>query len=163
MAEQPAPDGAKIAHAVERFGAWNVRCTDTQGATAKQCEVVQVATIKQADQDVTIMTFAVAPAAAVKGANEPAHSLTMLVPLNVLLSAGLSISVDDKPAAKLSYRNCNQSGCWVQSPLNTALLAQLSKGRSGSAKLDLVNGQTVNIRFSLDGLTAAMKKLNAAS
>ncbi len=162
MAQQSTA-GAEGAPAVERFGAWNVRCAAGQSAAAKQCEVVQVATIKQADQDVTIMTVAVAPAAAVKGANDPAHSLTMLVPLNVLLTAGLSISVDDKPAAKLSYRNCNQSGCWVQSPLNAALLAQLSKGRLGSAKLDLANGQTVNIRFSLDGLTAAMKKLNAAS
>lgn len=112
---------------------------------------------------VTVLTLAIAPdVAAAKKRGEtvaPALVLTMLVPLNVALPAGLSISADGKPIAKLAYRNCNQSGCWVQTSLQPTMLSALKKGRSGGAALSLVDGQEIDIRFSLTGLTAALAAL----
>jgi invasion protein IalB len=112
---------------------------------------------------VTVLTLAIAPdRIASKGRGEmasPSMILTMLVPLNVALPAGLSISADGKPITKLAYRNCNQSGCWVQTSLKRTMLSALKKGRTGGATLSLVDGQPIDIRFSLKGLSAALAAL----
>ena len=112
---------------------------------------------------VNVLTLAIAPAPEVttKSSKKPAPSLTLttLVPLNVALQAGLLISAEGKSVAKLAYRNCNQTGCFAEQSLEPAMLAALSKGTNGEASLRLVDGQDINIRFSLKGMKAALSAL----
>ncbi len=114
-------------------------------------------------KSVNVLTVAVAPTvkSAPKDDNKNAQplTLTVLVPLNVGLQAGLSISAEGKSVAKLAYRNCNQAGCWAELPLRPAMLSTLSKGSSGEASLRLVDGQDIKIRFSLKGFKAAVAAL----
>jgi len=110
---------------------------------------------------VLTLAIAAAPETTTKGSKKPARSLilTTLVPLNVALQAGLSISAEEKSVAKLAYRNCNQAGCWAEQSLEPAVLAALSKGTNGEASLRLIDGQDISIRFSLKGLKAALAAL----
>ncbi|MBX5050753.1 invasion associated locus B family protein [Rhizobium lentis] len=163
FAQAPAPAAqgqqqAQSARAIEsrKFDDWYYRCTPSAGAHA--CEVAQVAQVAKDGKNVSVLTLAIAvqPAAA-KG--KPRLMLTALLPLNVFLPSGLSIKVDGKPVAKLDYRNCNEAGCWAQQALDTKMTAALKKGAAAEGLVRLMNGQDVNIRFSLKGLKPALDEL----
>ncbi|MBB3289405.1 MULTISPECIES: invasion associated locus B family protein [Rhizobium] len=163
--QQPAPQAR-----VQKFDDWYYRCVDGKGADGSaitNCEVAQIATIKQGDQDVNVLTMAFAKAADApaasnkKAAKQPASDLvlTTLVPLNMYIPAGLGIDVADKPVVQLAYRNCNQAGCWAQQKLDGKMVAALTKAADGTGHVQMMNGQKVNIKFSLKGLPAALDAL----
>jgi invasion protein IalB len=155
---------------VTKFDDWYYRCVDGNAAdgTAKSsCEVAQIATVKQGDQTVNVLTLAFAKTAdgEQKSAkhNAPGLLLTTLVPLNVYLPAGLSIDAGDKPMMQLTYRNCNQAGCWAQQEITAKTLAALQKSADGVGHLQLMDGRTVNIKFSLKGLSPALDAMNKSA
>lgn len=149
----------------ERFDDWTYRCGDLaagDGKTVRQCEVVQVARVKQGEKDVDILTLAFArmtPASDAPAGKADNLLLTALVPLNVHLGSGFRIDADNAAVLNAAYRNCNQAGCWVAAEVEPAMIAALEKGQTGNAHLRLMTGQGVNVKFSLKGLTAALKAL----
>lgn len=155
---QPAP-----AMKSQKFDDWYYRCTGLAGT--ETCEVAQVAQVAKDGKPVNILTLAIAASPAGSAGRgkgdkgKPRLMLTALLPLNVFLPSGLSIKADGKPVAKLEYRNCNQSGCWAQQALDTKTAAALKKGSSAEGLVRLMNGQDVNIRFSLKGLKPALDEL----
>jgi len=150
-AVQPAP-----AVTSRKFDDWYYRCTGAE------CEVAQVAQIAKDGKNVNILTLAIASSPA--GTAEKGKTrltLTALLPLNVSLPSGLAIKADGKPVAKLAYRNCNQAGCWAQLALDTKTTSALRKGAAAEGLVRLMNGQDVNIRFSLKGLKPALDELQS--
>ncbi|MBE0560734.1 invasion associated locus B family protein [Brucella anthropi] len=151
-----------------RFDDWYYRCTDVKvsdGKSVAQCEVAQIAQVKQGDQDVNVLTLAIAKTAPEAG-KKPSDNdllLTVLVPLNVVLPIGLGLAADGKDVVTIPYRNCNQSGCWAQQKLDGKMLTALQKGSAGEARLRLMNGQNINLKFSLKGLTKALAELQKPS
>lgn len=147
-----------------RFDDWFYRCVDVKAADGKalqQCEVVQVAQVKQGDEDVNVLTLAIAKTAPEAG-KKPSDNdllLTALVPLNVVLPIGLGFAADGKDVVTVPYRNCNQAGCWAQQKLDGKMLTALQKGSTAEARLRLMNGQNINLKFSLKGLTRALAEL----
>ncbi|UWU23053.1 invasion associated locus B family protein [Rhizobium sp. CB3060] len=166
--QQPAPQAR-----VQKFDDWYYRCVDgkaADGSAATHCEVAQIATVKQGDQDVNILTLAIAKADAPDAPKQqstklPAGDLvlTALVPLNMYIPAGLGIDAGDKPVVQLAYRNCNQAGCWSQQKLDGKMVAALTKVSDGTGHVQMMNGQKVNIKFSLKGLPAALDALQKAA
>ncbi|WP_184375761.1 invasion associated locus B family protein [Rhizobium sp. BK619] len=159
-----APTQSAPALKSQKFDDWYYRCTGAAGAEA--CEVAQVAEVTKDGKPVNILTLAIsAPPAAPsdKDKGKPRLMLTALLPLNVFLPAGLSIKADGKPVAKLDYRNCNQTGCWAQLALDTKMTAALKKGAAAEGLVRLMNGQDVNIRFSLKGLKPALDELQSVA
>ncbi|PST17595.1 invasion-associated locus B family protein [Mesorhizobium plurifarium] len=160
-----APAAAFSEAAARRFDDWHHRCagvTVAEGKTITQCEVVQVARVKQGEEEVNVLTLAFAKADPNKAGKKDAGGLmlTALVPLNVYLPAGFGVDADGKQVADLVYRNCNQAGCFAEKRLAPAAITALSKGANGAARLKLMNGQNVAITFSLKGLTAALVELD---
>jgi len=157
---------AKTAPPVQstRFDDWYYRCADVKAADGKsisQCEVAQIAQVKQGQQDVNVLTLAIAKTAP-KDGKQSTHNdllLTALVPLNVVLPIGLGFAADGKDVVTVPYRNCNQAGCWAQQKLDSKMLSALRKGSAGEARLRLMNGQNINLKFSLKGLTKALAEL----
>lgn len=151
-----------------RFDDWYFRCVDVKASDGKsvaQCEVAQIAQVKQGDQDVNVLTLAIAKTAPEAG-KKPSDKdllLTALVPLNVVLPVGLGIAADGKNVVTIPYRNCNQAGCWAQQKLDGKMLAALQKGSTAEARLRLMNGQNINLKFSLKGLTRAIAELQKSS
>lgn len=147
-----------------RFDDWYFRCVDVKAADGKavqQCEVAQIAQVKQGDQDVNVLTLAIAKTAPEAG-KKPSDKdllLTALVPLNVVLPIGLGLAADGRDVVTIPYRNCNQAGCWAQQKLDGKMLTTLQKGGAGEARLRLMNGQNINLNFSLKGLTKALAEL----
>lgn len=147
-----------------RFDDWYYRCAEVKAADGKavsQCEVAQIAQVKQGEENVNVLTLAIAKTAAEVGKKPSGNELllTALVPLNVVLPIGLGLAADSKDVVTIPYRNCNQAGCWAQQKLDGKMLASLQKGSAGEARLRLMNGQNINLKFSLKGLTKALAEL----
>jgi invasion protein IalB len=147
-----------------RFDDWYYRCAEVKaadGKTVPQCEVAQIAQVKQGEENVNILTLAIAKAAPEAGKKPSGNELllTALVPLNVVLPIGLGLAADSKDVVTIPYRNCNQAGCWAQQNLDQKMLTALQKGSAGEARLRLMNGQNINLKFSLKGLTKALAEL----
>jgi invasion protein IalB len=148
----------------QKFDDWYLRCS---GESPKQaCEVAQVAQVPKDGKSVNVLTLAVSPATD-GGAKEKKSPtglvLTALLPLNVFLPAGFVIRSKDKAVAALEYRNCNEAGCWARLPLEPRTLALLGKADSAEGDVRLMDGQNVNIRFSLKGLKPALETLQSKS
>lgn len=161
---QKATVGTGVAATItsQRFEDWSLRCASPNvagGRDTSQCEVAQVAQVKRGEQLVTVLTLAIAKTPAASGGSATELSLTALVPLNVFLPAGLGLEAGGHPITQLAYRNCNASGCWAQQKLEPAMAAAFQKSAAGTARLRLMNGQTVTVGFSLKGITAALKQL----
>lgn len=169
---QPAPSSAAApapaapAMKSTKFDDWYFRCVDVKVAddkTVPSCEVAQISQVKQNGQDVNVLTLAIARTAPLADGTgkqqKPDLLLTALVPLNVFLPAGFGIATNDQPVLQIAYRNCNQAGCWAQVKLDAKMLTALQKAAEGTGSLSLMNGQNVNIKFSLKGLTAALNEL----
>ncbi|MFC7067701.1 invasion associated locus B family protein [Brucella rhizosphaerae] len=147
-----------------RFDDWYYRCAEVKAADGKalsQCEVAQIAQVKQGEENVNVLTLAIAKAAPEAGKKPSGNELllTALVPLNVVLPIGLGLAADGKDVVTIPYRNCNQAGCWAQQKLDQKMLTALQKGSAGEARLRLMNGQNINLKFSLKGLTKALAEL----
>lgn len=149
----------------QKFDDWYYRCTGSEGAEA--CEVAQVAQVVKDGKNVNVLTLAISIASGDsqrKGEKGKSRLvLTVLLPLNVFLPSGLSIKADGKPVVKLDYRNCNEAGCWAQQALDTKTTTALKKGATAEGLVRLMNGQDVNIRFSLKGLQPALDELQSIS
>lgn len=167
-AATPAQPVTGSAPRVSQFGDWYYRCVDVTASddkTVQQCEVAQVAQVRQGGENISVLTLAIAKTAPEPG-KEPSTNdllLTALVPLNVVLPIGLGLSADGRDIVAVPYRNCNQAGCWAQQKLDAKMLDALKKGATGEAHLRLMNGQNINLRFSLKGLTKALAELQKPS
>jgi len=154
---------ADLTPEVQQFGDWFYRCVPFRLAgrdePVKQCEVAQIQRVKQGEDVVTVLSVAIALTASEKEGQKPDFLMTSVAPLNVLLGDGLSYSVAGKQVLETPYRNCTQVGCWAQQRMDVASLSAFRKGVEGEGHFRLVNGQRVNIKFSLKGLTAALEAL----
>lgn len=160
FAQSPVPAEQAPAIKSQKFDDWYYRCMGSEGAEA--CEVAQVAQIAKDGKPVNVLTLAISAPPADKGdKGRPRLVLTALLPLNVFLPSGLSIKADGRSVAKLDYRNCNQTGCWAQLALDSKTAAALKKGATAEGLVRLMNGQDVNIRFSLKGLKPALDQLQS--
>jgi invasion protein IalB len=145
--------------ASERFDDWFYRCVDNEKGKDKQparCEAVQIAQTKEGDKAINLLTISLSELTQEKKKDTV---LTVLAPLNVFLPAGLELSVDGGKPVTLQYRNCNNAGCWLQHIIDEKTLLHLTSGKSGLAKIRLINGQNLNIKFSLKGLKGALHAL----
>ena len=82
--------------------------------------------------------------------------LTALVPLNAVLPIDFGFAANGKNVVTIPYRNCNHAGCWAQQKLDQKMLSDLQKGSVGEARLRLMNGQNINLKFSLKGVAKAL-------
>ncbi|MDB5359836.1 MAG: hypothetical protein JWO51_1133 [Rhodospirillales bacterium] len=151
-----APESPRLI--TQRFGAWLYRC---QEATAEGkpkrsiCELAQDVAVEQDGKAKTLMTIVVGPTA-----NGTGHGLTALVPLGVRLKPGLGLAIDDGTAQSIAYDYCGPRGCWVTGAPIDALVPGLKAGKTGRAKLVMLNGREITIEFPLVGFAAGLAALD---
>jgi invasion protein IalB len=147
----------------ERFDDWFYRCVTSEAGKdhaqpQSQCEVVQIAQTKQDREIVNLLTISVSEIVQDK---KKSTLITVLAPQNVYLPRGLDLSIDQQNKLALQYRNCNNAGCWIQHTLDSKTLDAFKSGQAGFANIHLINGQNLNIKFSLSGFKEAFKALQS--
>lgn len=153
----PAPEGPRTT--AQSFGAWVYRCEDqmVDGKPAHSaCALSQDVVVQQDGKSQTVMKLGVTP-----GADASSHAVTVVVPLGVRLKPGFGLAVDDGTAQPMAYDYCGPRGCWVAGAPIDALLPGLKAGKTGRARIVMMNGREIVIEFPLAGFAAGLAALDA--
>ncbi len=148
---QPPADGAGTAAAsrpdVKMIGDWVVRCFPVQSPSP--CDMFQEQDSEANHQRIVSLSLAYVP-----GVDR--HALQISVPLDIAIQKGVTIQTDSYTSPVLKYRRCDRNGCYVELPVDSALVEGLNKsGPNGKINIVADIGKSFAIKFSLKGFSAA--------
>lgn len=148
---QPVGDGPQLGerYSKEKFGDWDLACIKTEGDN-DPCSLLQIMNDQEGNPIAEFSLFRIADGGqAIAGA-------TIIVPLETLLPAQITMSVDGAPGKRYNYSFCNPIGCVAQIGLTEGDVDALKRG--ASAKLSLrpapAPDQLIEVDMSLSGFTA---------
>jgi invasion protein IalB len=157
---QPVSEGPKLGerYSKAKYGDWELACIKTELET-DPCSLLQILQDEQGNSVAEMSLFRLPEGGqALAGA-------TIIVPLETLLPAQLTISVDGAPGKRYNYSFCNPIGCVAQIGLTAADIAAFKKG--GKATVSLVPApapdQVVTLPMSLNGFTAGFDIVDVVS
>jgi len=149
LAQEAAPTPAAAAQRpeIKAIGDWSVRCFPVQSPSP--CDMYEELDDKNSHQRVLSVSVAYVPSA-------DRHAIQIVVPLGVSIPKGLVIQTDNFTSPQLHYRRCDRSGCYVEMMLPNDSLNSLShSGPEAKIKIVADSGKPFDLRFSLNGFTAA--------
>ncbi|MEX0339770.1 MAG: invasion associated locus B family protein [Arenibacterium sp.] len=148
---EPVGDGPQLGerYSKEKFGDWDLACIKTEGET-DPCSLLQIMNDQDGNPIAEFSLFRIADGGqAVAGA-------TIIVPLETLLPAQITMSVDGAPGKRYNYSFCNPIGCVAQIGMTQGDVDAFKRG--ASAKLSLrpapAPDQIIELEMSLSGFTA---------
>lgn len=133
-------------------GDWQVRCSAAQ---EDQCFLYQI--IKDSEgRSIAEFTLINLP-----DGGQARAGATLVVPLGVLLTRGISLKIDSGKPLGYPFLYCSTSGCFARLGLSNATITRMKKGAKAAVTLYGVNQPEIAISgtLSLTGFTAAMKEL----
>ena len=165
----PAPDDLSLGEEAipepyikQEFGDWKLQClrdpnlAETAEPANEPCQLFQVL---QDDQGTNVAEVTIFPLAdggkAVAGAN-------ILVPLETLLSAQLTIQIDNGNARRYPYSFCSPIGCFARVGFTNEDIAAMKKGAKAKVLLRPAPApdEVVTLDMSLAGFTAGFDSLS---
>ncbi|WP_158963529.1 invasion associated locus B family protein [Chachezhania sediminis] len=142
----------------ETIGDWSLACIKTDLET-DPCSIMQILNDKSGNSVAEISLFRL------EGAGQAVAAATVIVPLETLLPAQLTIAVDGNKGKRYNYNFCNPVGCYAQIGLTADDIAAFKKG--SVAKISLVPApapdQVVELEMSLAGFTAGYDLVDVVS
>jgi invasion protein IalB len=154
---QPPPSGETQAppEMTERqFQDWVLRC----GRSQQGPEVCEMQQLRTDDEGRTVMAVAIGTA---PGRSEV--GLLIMLPLGILLPAGVTLQVDGGAEVPLQVDWCERQGCRIEMAVEAALLNRLKAGREAKVFFEAFDPegqqQRLGIPISLLGFTAALDEL----
>lgn len=151
-------DGVGSTYVAGTFGGWEQRCVKTADG-ADPCQLYQLLKDGDGNSVAEISIFGL-PAG-----QEAAAGATVIVPLETLLTADLSMTVDTGKVRKYPFSWCSNIGCIARVGFTQAEVDGFKKGNE--AKLTIVPvvapDQKVELTVSLAGFTAGYEAVNKAN
>ncbi len=153
-------DGPGSTYVREVFGDWQMRCVRT-GEEREPCQLYQLL------QDGEGNSVAEMSMAALPDGQQAAAGATVITPLETLLTAQVTLSVDGGEARRYPFTWCSAIGCFSRIGFTQGEVDQFKRGSAASIVIRPVAApdQTVALNVSLSGFTAgfdAVKSNNAA-
>lgn len=149
---QPVEDGPKLGqrYSKETHGDWELACVKTEGET-DPCSLLQILTGPEGNPIAEVSLFRID-----QEGGQAVAGATVIVPLETLLPAALTISVDGAPAKRYNYSFCNPMGCVAQIGLTQGDIDAFKKGQKAVLSLRPAPApdQVVEMDLSLKGFTA---------
>lgn len=148
---QPVSDGPQLGerYSKGKHGDWDLACIKTEAET-DPCSLLQVLLDDNGNAIAEISMFRLEEGGqAVAGA-------TVIVPLETLLPAQLTISVDGAPGKRYGYSFCNPIGCVAQIGLTQADIDAFKQGNKAIVSLRPAPApdQLISLDVSLKGFTS---------
>lgn len=145
----------EVALTDRQFKDWMVRCGRPDEQGPEVCEMQQ----QQIDnEDRTVMAVAVGQ---VPGTSD--LGLLILLPLGILLPAGVTMQIDGGAEIPLQVERCERQGCRIERILEPALLNQLKAGQQAKVFFEAYDPegqrQRLGVPISLLGFTAALNEV----
>ena len=158
--QAPAPEGPaqpELELTERQIQDWMVRCGRPEGQEQEVCEMQQ----QQVDsEDRTVMAVAVGR---VPGTSNV--GLLILLPLGILLPAGVTMQIDGGAAIPLQVERCEQEGCRIERMVEPDLLNRLKAGTKATVFFQAVDPQgkrqRLGVPISLLGFTAALNEVTS--
>lgn len=149
---EPVADSPKLGerYSKEKHGDWDLACIRTEAET-DPCSLLQVLTGPQGNPMAEVSMFRIE-----QQGGQAVAGATVIVPLETLLPAALTISIDGAPAKRYNYSFCNQLGCVAQIGLTQGDIDAFKKGKEAVLALRPAPApdQVVEMKLSLSGFTA---------
>lgn len=148
---QPVESGPRLGerYSQSSHGDWELACIKTE-AEKDPCSLLQILNGADGNPMAEFSLFRL------EGGGQAVAGATIIVPLETLLPAQLTISVDGAPGKRYNYSFCNPIGCIAQIGLTAEDIAAFKKGNK--AVLSLVPApapdQVISLDLSLSGFTA---------
>jgi invasion protein IalB len=157
--QQPPPSGqaapAEGTITERQFKDWTVRCGRQNQQGREVCEMQQQQTDNEGR---TVMAVAVGQ---VPGRSD--LGLLIIVPLGVLLPAGVTLQIDSGAEMPLVVDRCERQGCRIEMLLEPELLTRLKSGSQAKVFFEAFDPQgerrRLGIPLSLLGFTAALDQV----
>lgn len=131
---------------------WDMACTSVDRASPATCHMTQrIAT----EQGALVLVFELVTVPGTEGTR-----LSVLTPLGVTVSEGVSLAVDDKPVASFGIKACDQRGCLTNDLVGKDVIDKLKAGAKMSITFTVAasgNKQTVTV--PLTGFTATYARI----
>jgi invasion protein IalB len=157
--QQQAPQGegapAEGTITEQQFKDWTVRCGRQAEQGPEVCEMQQ----QQVDNEGrTVMAVAVGR---VPGSSD--LGLLIMVPLGILLPAGVTLQIDGGSEMPLQVNRCERNGCRIELLLEQDLLTRLKSGSQAKVFFEAFDPQgerrRLGVPISLLGFTAALNEV----
>jgi invasion protein IalB len=152
----PPPVSAEPQTTTSTYGDWTVRCTRTDAAPGRLCEVADSVQGQQGPI-AQIVISRIIP-------KDPPHIIVQL-PLNVSFPSSVKVSIDEKDAQSLdlSWRKCLPAGCFADAELKDDMLKKLrAQTANGKIQFKDGNGRELALPISFRGFSQAMDGLGKA-
>ncbi len=151
---QPVSEGPVLGerYSREKHGDWDMACIKTE-AEVDPCSLLQILKDEQGNAVAEMSLFRLEPGGqAVAGA-------TMIVPLETLLTARLTIAIDGGPGKQYQFSYCNPIGCFANIGLTQADVDALKRGNSATVSIVPAPApdEVIKLPMSLKGFTAGFK------
>jgi len=130
---------------------WAVNCKSAAAEKGLECRLSQTI-VTQKGQVLADVTFRVP-------ADKKDPEAIVRLPLGILLSAGATLQVDDKPPQQLTMRTCDRNGCYARMPISTEMLATLQKGKQLQVSFKNLAEKSITVPLSLNGFSDAYAKI----
>ncbi|MDC0737246.1 invasion associated locus B family protein [Cognatishimia sp. SS12] len=138
----------------EEIGDWVLRCQALEGG--ERCQMYQLLRDATDNPVVEVNFFPV------DNGGQVAAGGSIVVPLETLLTAQLTVTVDDGAAKRYPFAFCTPNGCVARIGLTAEDIASYKKGAKATVSLVPVTApdKTVSVDMSLSGFTATYDKMN---
>ncbi|MCF6231562.1 MAG: invasion associated locus B family protein [Rhodobacteraceae bacterium] len=148
---QPVSEGPALGerYSKEKHGDWDMACIKTEAET-DPCSLLQILKDDKGNAVAEMSLFRLeAGGQAVAGA-------TMIVPLETLLTARLTIAIDGSPGKQYQFSYCNPIGCFANIGLTQADIDALKRGNSATVSIVPAPApdEVIQLPMSLKGFTA---------
>ncbi|KXF89983.1 invasion associated locus B family protein [Phaeobacter inhibens] len=149
---QPVQDGPQLGqrYSKETHGDWDLACVKTE-EESDPCSLLQIMTDTSGNPMAEFSIFRIN-----QEGSQAVAGATVIVPLETLLPAALTISIDGAPGKRYNYSFCNPMGCVAQIGLTETDISAFKKGKKATLSLRPAPApdQVINMELSLSGFTA---------
>lgn len=162
-AEAPATPGGNLAvgealgggpniYIREEHGDWEVRCLEAPEGQDDPCQLFQRLSDQQGNPTADVNFFDL------PDGNEIVAGATVLTPLQTLLTAQITLSVDGGQPRRYPYSFCDQTGCYSRMGFSAADIAAFRAGAEATLVVvpALAPDQSAQLTMSLTGFTAGL-------
>ncbi|MDP3194449.1 invasion associated locus B family protein [Tabrizicola sp.] len=158
--EVGAPDGPGSTYTAATFEAWEQKCVRTESG-ADPCQLYLLLKDQEGNSVAEFTMFNLP-----KGSEGPAVAgATFIAPLETLLTAGMTLQIDQAKSKLYPFTFCAQIGCVARIGFTAEEIAAMKAG--ANAKITIVPfvapDEKVELTLSLKGFTAGYAAVTAAN
>ncbi|WP_108482008.1 invasion associated locus B family protein [Oceaniglobus ichthyenteri] len=156
LGQEVGDDGGIGSTYIEKVeGDWEIRCVRTEDGN-DPCQLYQLLADEQGNSVAEISMFGLPEG------SQAAAGATVITPLETLLTAQMTLAVDNGKAKRYPYTFCAATGCFARIGFTNADIAAFRAG--AKATLTIVPAaapdETVALAVSLNGFTAGFQAVN---